>query len=147
MVLPDVLKPPSLCENGSDVWVQSQAVLQRPTPSACTVLKHLLSKLELNQLKQGQLFSLGVTTVQLARSELDLGTSSQALCGRSCPSFSVCCLSSKQKHAGETLLLSIFSRIVTRIQLTFWRHQLKLPSPDQGGKLAVAYTMLTLLYS
>lgn len=65
-MLPDVLNPPSLCENGSDVLVQSQAVLQRPTLSAYAILKHLLSKLKLNWLKQVQLFILGVTTVQLA---------------------------------------------------------------------------------
>lgn len=62
----------SLSDNGFDVLVQSQASLT--IPSACTVLKHLLSKLKLKQLKQVQLFILGVTTVQLAWSELDLGT-------------------------------------------------------------------------
>lgn len=54
----------SLSKNGSDVLVQSQADLTIPSP--CTVLKHLLSKLKLKQLKQVQLFILGVTTVQLA---------------------------------------------------------------------------------
>lgn len=62
----------SLSENGSDALVQSQADLT--ILSACTVLKHLLSKLKLKQLKQVQLFILGVTIVHLAWSELNLGT-------------------------------------------------------------------------
>lgn len=74
-------------ESTFSVWERCWCVGAKPGCAAETYAECCWAKL--NRLKQVQLFILGVTTAQLAWSELDLSTSVQALCGRSCLSFSV----------------------------------------------------------